>query len=76
MTNLNKRYFILRLIAFPLLFVLIMTKVVYDGVLISFRMLWGGFELVEIHQDRTTIKHIYEKVSELVEQEKTKTNGE
>lgn len=66
----NKKYFVLRLMTFPILFALILIKTLYDCVLISVRMLWGGFELVQIYHDRTTIKDIYTKVSELVDNSK------
>ena len=65
--KINKKYFILRIIVFPILFMLIMCKCIYDAILISIRMLWGGFELVKIHHDRITIQNIYDKVSELID---------
>ncbi len=62
----NKKMFLLRVIVFPLWFALVLIKALYDTIVLSLRFLIGGGELVALYHDRKTIKDIYEKVSELV----------
>lgn len=71
----NKKLFLLRVIVLPLWFTMVLIKALYDTFTLTLRFLIGGGELVAMYHDRKTIANIYNKVSELVELEKIKTDG-